>query len=289
MIKEDSNKIYTIQHVDRVVRAAEFNEEKELHVTGVPWLTLQGEGPLAGRVAWFVRLAGCNFGDKGTSAKGPHQCQFCDSFFKIDEANKFDPLVLLSTIIEDSKYDRRQILVITGGEPTLQAKTLWHFMKAAAPYFSQLQIETNGTQAAFFKYADSDESADGKIARDLTTIVISPKASEITGKYSPIARTVLWSSLSSIVLKFLISDEDECYKEVPDWALAFSKSDDAPEVYVSPIAVYKKPYVGEISSAWDHDLIDPVKTSKNYSYAAAYAIKHGLRLSIQQHLFCAIA
>jgi len=147
-----------------------------------------------------------------------------------------------------------------------------------------VQIETNGSQAAFFKLIDHPDARD---MVDKLIVVVSPKATEITGKYTETSRSVLYGPQSLTALKFLLSADDPCYKEVPLWGREHMSNDNGP-VYVSPIAVYKKPYQGEISSAWDHELIDAEATSRNYSYAAAYAIEHGLNLSIQQHLFCTI-
>ena len=276
-----------IQNVDRIVKPSELDNSPLLYVTGAPFLTIQGEGPEAGKPAWFVRLAGCNFGDKTTAEKSPGMCAFCDTNFKLSEATEYDPSFLLRSIIEDERFDASQILVITGGEPTLQVQTLLRFMNVAAPFFSRIQIETNGTQARFFRQAENTAFGLREML-DKTTIVVSPKASELTGTYTPTSETVLRNVFDSTALKFLISADDPLYNKVPQWAQVFAREHRIP-LYVSPIAVYKKPYQGEISSAWDHDLIDPVATAKNYGYAAQYAIENGLRLSIQQHLFCAIA
>lgn len=276
-----------IQNVDRVVKASEFDDAQHLYVTGEPFLTIQGEGPLGGRVAWFVRLAGCNFGDKTTSEQSPGMCAFCDTSFQIDKANQITPMDLLARIVNDDKFKPEHILVITGGEPTLQKRQLAEFLRIAQPCFEVMQIETNGTQSAFFAYVDAQEGDDWKAMRDNTVVVISPKATEITGKYTPTSRTVMYSGFMQTAFKFLLSADDPCYREVPVWAREF-QAHEYGSVYVSPIAVYKKPYQGEISSAWDHELIDADTTSRNYTYAAAYAIEHGLQLSIQQHLFCTI-
>jgi organic radical activating enzyme len=213
----------------------------------------------------------------------------CDTSFQIDQARRVLPYELVNEIVKDERYDERHIVVVTGGEPTLQSSMLLEFLILAAPHFELLQIETNGTQAAFFKKADGMTSEEADYMHDKTTIVVSPKATEITGKYSPTSKTVLYSGFMMTALKFLISaDPTSPYHMVPDWGLDHSLNQNGP-VYVSPMAVYKKAYQGEVSSAWDHELIDAEATARNYSYAAAYAIQHNLQLSIQQHLFCAIA
>lgn len=81
------------------------------------------------------------------------------------------------------------------------------------------------------------------------------------------------------------ADPNDPHHTIPQWALDFAKDG---VVYVSPMAIYKKAYPGEVSSIWDDDLIDREKTAQNYAYAAQYAMKHNLHLSLQTHLFTAI-
>lgn len=91
--------------------------------------SLQGEGYHTGRAAVFVRLAGCNL-----------HCPFCDT------AHAEGCMLTADEIAERAKReaDGVHFLVLTGGEPALQADApLIATLKAAGFYIA---IETNGTR-----------------------------------------------------------------------------------------------------------------------------------------------
>lgn len=227
--------------------------------------TIQGEGPLAGYPAVFLRLAGCNFGDK------EDHCSWCDTSFKIEEAEEFSVEDLANALTSLDGYRPTDVLVVTGGEPMLQINLL-KLLEAVESKFHKLQIETNGTQAYFCNLLASSEID--------VMVVVSPKASVKLGGYAPLSETI--KAVASC-LKFVVTAEEGYHHTVPDWAI----SQGLP-IYVSPMAVYKKAYSGEVSSIWDHDLIDVEATKANYAYAAKYAMDHGFLLSLQTHLFTAV-
>jgi 7-carboxy-7-deazaguanine synthase len=269
------------QNVDRIIRAKDYDflKSDELLVTSV-FRTIQGEGPYAGQVAVFVRLAGCNYGDKMA------HCAGCDTSFQFDKGRVMTHADLLKEIKALPGFSLEDILVVTGGEPTLQPSLLDFFRKARG-YFHAMQIETNGSQASFFKQYAERRAAD--LSFPWVSIVVSPKAAALpAGRYAQLSPVVL---SNASCLKFVLSSvEEDPHHEVPDWAIACKNSYDNPLlVYVSPLAVYAKAYDGEVASAWEDGLLDRKATAANYSYAAAYAMKHNLRLSIQQHLFLGVA
>jgi 7-carboxy-7-deazaguanine synthase len=96
------------------------------------FLTLQGEGLYAGKSAYFIRLAGCDVG-----------CVWCD-VKESWEADKH-PVFSLQKIKELLEATPAEIVVITGGEPTLYNLTpivdLIHSLGKRA------HIETAGTNA----------------------------------------------------------------------------------------------------------------------------------------------
>lgn len=233
------------------------------------FFTQQGEGPLAGQPSVFVRLGGCNLGAKGVGAAG---CDFCDTDFRIDRSE----VMSFSDIHETALEEIRKVTgasggggrfpdplyVVTGGEPMLQ-KNLVDFCGSTG---WRIQIETNGMY--FLPLPDH------------VTVVVSPKVGT-SGKYPKPKGEVL--TIASC-LKFVVSaDPESTYHTIPEYGFQFTKP-----VYVSPMAVYRRemtPEEGERASGWDGTLIDREATARNYRYAAEYALKYGLRLSIQTHLF----
>ena len=262
-----------VQNQDRNISARDYMDKPDqLRVT--TWFrTLQGEGTRAGQPAVFLRLAGCNYGSKTDF------CKFCDTSFQFDTANILNIDTVLNLLISVEGYSPTDILVITGGEPTLQPNVLGLITKALYDgHFAAVQVETNGTQPKFFEAAENMSLVgDARLE-----FIVSPKANERLKKHHPIHPKVLWWAHA---LKFVISaDPESAHHTIPDWALRNHKI-----VMVSPMTVYKKPYEGEVSSIWDAELVDQEQTAANYRYAAAYALKHNLRLSIQMHTICALA
>lgn len=88
--------------------------------------SLQGEGRHTGRAAVFVRFAGCNL-----------RCSFCDTDFASYREMSDDDIVE-----EISRYPAR-FVVLTGGEPTLQADAALISALHRAGFY--VAMESNGT------------------------------------------------------------------------------------------------------------------------------------------------
>lgn len=264
------------------------------------FFTLQGEGPFRGIPAYFIRLAKCNLA-----------CSFCDTYFDSGTQQTFEE-ILTDATNEINRFftsrdmevpdwakpspDRKIVLVMTGGEPTLQ-KNLYAFLEEANKQFRWTQIESNGTL--------------GCELPEKTTMVVSPKCLEknnvavryLTPKPAMLER--------ADCLKFVLCapelEQFSPYSSVPEWAHEWAWRT-GKEVYVSPMNIYKKEpqkakelraqkdditleersYVDEVISFWEPDLLDFEKNQRNHEYTAEYAMKHGFILNLQIHLFASL-
>jgi 7-carboxy-7-deazaguanine synthase len=102
--------------------------------------TIQGEGPYMGRPATFLRLAGCNL-----------SCSWCDTTYAWDWTRHDHGSESHPTDIDDltDRLAGTRLLVVTGGEPLLQAKglsRLRHNLEDRKPGYTTIQVETNGTR-----------------------------------------------------------------------------------------------------------------------------------------------
>ena len=95
--------------------------------------TLQGEGAHSGIPAVFVRFSGCNL-----------RCPWCDTEFTDFTEMSAEQVVVSALELYDIPNERRKMVVLTGGEPSLQVDTpLLDALHAAGFYIC---IETNGTR-----------------------------------------------------------------------------------------------------------------------------------------------
>ena len=113
------------------------------------FLTLQGEGMQAGRRAVFLRMAGCNLWSGREADRARAQCRFCDTdFVGTDGENggRYAAGALADRAAALWGEGDRPLVVVTGGEPTLQLDApLIDALRAAG---FEIAIETNGTLPA---------------------------------------------------------------------------------------------------------------------------------------------
>lgn len=284
-----------------IVGASFFKEvpQDELLVTS-RFFTLQGEGPFRGHPAYFIRLAKCNLA-----------CSFCDTYFDSGEWRSFTSLLEEADLVIAEFFKDRNIpvpawaqgptkkivLVITGGEPSLQ-RNLSAFLEQAQPFFQYTQIESNGIVIL----SDLPQS---------TTLVVSPKCFEKEKKVIRYLEPNTKMLERADYLKFVMSaPENEHYapySEIPDWAHQWAEHR-SNQVFVSPMNIYKqepqrvkvmrdegrdltmeeRSEINEVISFWEPELLDLAKNQRNHEYAAEYCLKYGFILNLQIHLFASL-
>lgn len=125
--------------------------------------TIQGEGPNSGQRCGFVRLGGCNL-----------SCSWCDTPYTWDwtgvtSGHRYDPKVELHRTSVDDVVARVldmdvTLIVISGGEPLNQGRTLGELTRCLAEHAVAVDVETNGTK-----------EPPAQLSRHVRTFVVSPK------------------------------------------------------------------------------------------------------------------
>jgi 7-carboxy-7-deazaguanine synthase (Cx14CxxC type) len=113
------------------------------------FLTLQGEGMQAGRRAVFLRLSGCNLWTGREQDRATAQCTFCDTdFVGMDGENggRYEAAALAAKVEQLWGKGDCPLVVITGGEPTLQLDAA--LIDALHARGFEIAVETNGTLPA---------------------------------------------------------------------------------------------------------------------------------------------
>lgn len=158
--------------------------------------TFQGEGPLAGRAAVFIRLGGCNL-----------SCSFCDTEFESYDRRPLSAILGRARTLSAAMTN--PLAVITGGEPLRQP--IGPLCEALLDDGFAVQIETNGTL-----WRPIDERVH---------VICSPKAG--SSGYGPLRGDIAGRADA---LKFIISATQTPYIDVP----ALGQPASTP-VYVQPM------------------------------------------------------
>lgn len=116
--------------------------------------SIQGEGAHAGEAAIFIRLSGCNL-----------LCEFCDT-----EHQPYKDITEAEITQEIAKYSA-SLVVITGGEPTLQLTDT--LISKIHKLGKKVAIETNGTRP---------------IPKGVDWVTISPKEAFVGKVATPIIK-----------------------------------------------------------------------------------------------------
>ena len=94
--------------------------------------SIDGEGIRAGKLATFIRLAGCNL-----------HCSYCDTGYAQD-MHKGEELSCTEILHEVEQYHCKNI-TLTGGEPLLQGNKAIALVQLLCSHGYEVNIETNGS------------------------------------------------------------------------------------------------------------------------------------------------
>jgi 7-carboxy-7-deazaguanine synthase len=109
------------------------------------FLTVQGEGANIGRVAVFIRFAGCNLWSGREEDRAKAVCRFCDTDFVGGERfASAEVLADAAVAAWQAKAPAGRMVVLTGGEPLLQVDAA--LIAALKQRGFTIAVETNGTQ-----------------------------------------------------------------------------------------------------------------------------------------------
>lgn len=256
------------------------------------WANLGGGGGVP------IPVYNLKIANTGTYAANNAVVHNCDTFFdkgtwmSFSAINKAIDKTLANCFPSLPDYAKRRdmVLVVTGGEPTLQ-DNLTSFLEDVGGSFRETQVESNGTVKQELPWS--------------TTYVVSPKCSTKTGKYLKISKANL---ARADCLKFVMEDAPSPYNEIPDWAHEWAKDTGKP-IYISPMNVYNEiPHSYKIDAAlssdstvlqraekeevvsfWEDGLLDREANQRNHEYAAKYCLQHGFTLNLQLHLYASLA
>lgn len=159
--------------------------------------SIQGEGPLSGTPALFIRFGGCNLA-----------CAWCDTDHEgkllHDDINAHD----LFTIVQE-RHPTNGLVVLTGGEPLTQPMPeLTRLILLLDTKGYTVQIETNGTMPLDTLLWDKQR----------VTVVCSPKEGTIVHP-TILARIAVW--------KFVLSEGQEVPQDLVSHIIG--------DVYVQPM------------------------------------------------------
>ena len=237
----------------------------QLLVTSI-FRTIQGEGPYAGRACVFLRLAGCNIGEKV-------DCPWCDTQFSFAKGS----ILTVEAVAERIRglAGGADLVVVTGGEPLLQWQMLLRLGEMASEF--TWQFETNGM---LLKPDVVSQAVDAAMT---VHFVVSPKVPANLRRYPQLREE--WSRLGrALSLKYVVDSDLNSAYHAPGPTGDF-------RTYISGMAVYHRATLpGEVASVWDQSLIDRAATARNYRHAANVVLASPgvYRLSLQTHLFAGV-
>lgn len=234
-------------NVQPIQKFEDIDNGATLRVHSIFGPTIQGEGPLAGHPAVFIRLAGCNL-----------MCPQCDTVYTDSDLSRF--AIMTQEIMARVRriHPGPILVVISGGEPFRQNITPLCYALLDEDY--HVQVETNGTLPPSFGFPA------GNVQQPGAWIVVSPKA----GKVHPDIRAL------AVAWKYVLNaDSYDPEDGLPIRALDHTASPRVarPSEDFPVGAIYLQPA----------DVQDPEKNAINTRQVVRACLKHGYTVCLQMH------
>lgn len=189
------------------------------------FVSIQGEGPNAGKPSLFIRVMGCNL-----------KCKFCDTKSSRTmplNSSKYDKLPAVRKRILETLKEHKHIthLVFTGGEPSIYKDAIKKlfldrdFWQEVAMRIESVDIETNGFKGIDWEFLVA-------FGFD-TTICWSPK---FQYEYS---RTLTKSTRANVIVKLPVHSSADALGQLA-WLVEKSDITDKDRIYLQPIDASKE-------------------------------------------------
>lgn len=198
------------------------------------FVSIDGEGPMAGSLATFIRFKGCNL-----------RCSWCDTSYSWEATEKSEEMSAdeIYSYIKEKKINH---VTLTGGEPLIQEGIIDLIKLLSEDKSLFVHIETNGTvDITLFKTVYTSSNLryiiDYKLPSSGMTKYMEPRNLDVVGEND--------------VYKFVIGSKDDLNK-----AYEVIKKHDLEkkcQVYLSPVTDYIDPSV--IVDFMKENLIKSVK------------------------------
>jgi 7-carboxy-7-deazaguanine synthase len=181
------------------------------------FLSIQGEGIMAGAPSWFIRLSGCDM---------QPPCRWCDTKYSTDVCDG-EEIPIHNLLINIANQPAKQV-VITGGEPLMQQDEVFQLMDELSSY--SYTIETNGLHFP---------PAIKKRHNDNLLMSVSPKLPS-SGYYEPLefipALRLRYEHVDvPIQWKFVVADQDDF--DTLEQDLIKNKFDESDVVILQPCSL----------------------------------------------------
>ena len=238
--------------------------------------TIQGEGPFAGRPAIFIRMAGCNL-----------RCHFCDTDFEDGDYLALNQIIRKVEAATD--HCNTELIVITGGEPLIQ--NIVPLCVELTSVGFNVQIETAGTVWPERDPHSGSVRANGKLTALViagrVTLVCSPKTPKLHPKIIDLCDNFKYiiragevdelTGLPNVSTQTIPTGAEQDQRSRP-WYPKHGRLTTM-TIWLQPCAEY---HVAQVTNL-KMPIADSKATRENIELCTRLAMRHGYRISLQQH------